>query len=509
MLSASLMNTALVAASHVPLDSPRFPFTPLPFVPPPFPFSPRSSPFVPPPFLLRPSALPPSSPPPFPLRPLRHSPFVPPPFPLRPSALPPSSLRPPPFVPPPFPLRPSALPPSSFRPSPFVLLPFPLRPSARSPRPSARSPFVPSALPPSSPPPSPSTPPPVPLAPDPSLLNRGASAASCSELTEKCQNSTCSPARPHSLSSFPRVPPLSPAPLTLSPLTRRATASASAHMQTRPPTFFLPFPAFRLFPPRPSPLTPATSHQASDRFNISSQLEHMQARYVGTGHADTTKYTPPLSHIHAPLPLSLPVACSEGTAMPPMWGGTIPPAASLLSSHSLPVPLIPSPPSPPPFPSPFPRPSQLPPGACRDWAVNTIHRDSYASYVGHHPLLAYFPFTLPILPHFPSSPSPFPPPLPFSHSFPIHSPCPQRVGSEHPQGQLRLLLNIHRDSYASYVGHHPLLAFHPPTDRPFILLSLPPHLSPFQRVGGEHPQGQLRLLCGAPPAAGLLCRGGE
>ncbi|CAI5506434.1 unnamed protein product, partial [Closterium sp. Naga37s-1] len=53
---------------------------------------------------------------------------------------------------------------------------------------------------------------------------------------------------------------------------------------------------------------------ASDRFNISSQLEHMQARYVGTGHADTTKY---------------------------------------------------------------------------EWAVN-IHRDSYASYVGHHPLLAFF-----------------------------------------------------------------------------------------------------------------------
>ncbi|GJP41393.1 hypothetical protein CLOM_g8327 [Closterium sp. NIES-68] len=53
---------------------------------------------------------------------------------------------------------------------------------------------------------------------------------------------------------------------------------------------------------------------ASDRFNISSQLEHMQARYVGTGHADTAKY---------------------------------------------------------------------------EWAVN-IHRDSYASYVGHHPLLAFF-----------------------------------------------------------------------------------------------------------------------
>ncbi|XP_020240712.1 uncharacterized protein At4g14342-like isoform X2 [Asparagus officinalis] len=54
--------------------------------------------------------------------------------------------------------------------------------------------------------------------------------------------------------------------------------------------------------------------QASDRFNINSQLEHLQAKYVGTGHADMSRF---------------------------------------------------------------------------DWAVN-IQRDSYASYVGHYPLLAYF-----------------------------------------------------------------------------------------------------------------------
>ncbi|KAK6153944.1 hypothetical protein DH2020_013583 [Rehmannia glutinosa] len=53
---------------------------------------------------------------------------------------------------------------------------------------------------------------------------------------------------------------------------------------------------------------------ASDRFNINSQLEHLQAKYVGTGHADLTRF---------------------------------------------------------------------------EWAVN-IHRDSYASYVGHYPMLAYF-----------------------------------------------------------------------------------------------------------------------
>ncbi|GFH09694.1 splicing factor 3B subunit 10-domain-containing protein [Haematococcus lacustris] len=52
----------------------------------------------------------------------------------------------------------------------------------------------------------------------------------------------------------------------------------------------------------------------SDRLNINSQIEHLQAKYVGTGHADITKF---------------------------------------------------------------------------EWAVN-VHRDSYASYIGHHNLLSYF-----------------------------------------------------------------------------------------------------------------------
>ncbi|KAL8196069.1 hypothetical protein R6Q57_025069 [Mikania cordata] len=54
--------------------------------------------------------------------------------------------------------------------------------------------------------------------------------------------------------------------------------------------------------------------QASDRFNINSQLEHLQAKYVGTGHADMNRF---------------------------------------------------------------------------EWAVN-IQRDSFASYVGHYPMLSYF-----------------------------------------------------------------------------------------------------------------------
>ncbi|KPM06012.1 hypothetical protein NH340_JMT03466 [Sarcoptes scabiei] len=28
----------------------------------------------------------------------------------------------------------------------------------------------------------------------------------------------------------------------------------------------------------------------ADRYNIHSQLEHLQSKYIGTGHADTTKF---------------------------------------------------------------------------------------------------------------------------------------------------------------------------------------------------------------------------
>ena len=65
---------------------------------------------------------------------------------------------------------------------------------------------------------------------------------------------------------------------------------------------------------RLSRVTAFTMASAADRLNISSQLEHLQSRHVGTGHADATRH---------------------------------------------------------------------------EWAVN-IHRDSYASYVGHHPMVSYF-----------------------------------------------------------------------------------------------------------------------
>ncbi|CAI5981673.1 unnamed protein product, partial [Closterium sp. NIES-65] len=156
---------------------------------------------------------------------------------------------------------------------------------------------------------------------------------------------------------------------------------------------------------------------ASDRFNISSQLEHMQARYVGTGHADTTKYflavsihrdsyasyvgyhftrcwpsllslclcflsltVPmfPLSHCAYVSPLSL-CRCFLSLTVPMFPLSHCADVSSLslcLCFPSLTVPMFPL--SLNPFP---PSPSE--------WAVN-IHRDSYASYVGHHPLLAFF-----------------------------------------------------------------------------------------------------------------------
>merc|ERR1712166_1325760 len=33
-----------------------------------------------------------------------------------------------------------------------------------------------------------------------------------------------------------------------------------------------------------------TSMSSAARFNINSQLEHLQSKYIGTGHADTTKF---------------------------------------------------------------------------------------------------------------------------------------------------------------------------------------------------------------------------
>ncbi len=87
------------------------------------------------------------------------------------------------------------------------------------------------------------------------------------------------------------------------------------HVPTSPP---LLFPSRPFLPFQPLPFPPlSTSLQANppqaDKLRTQQQLEQLQARYIGTGHADTTKH---------------------------------------------------------------------------EWTSN-IHRDSYASYIGHPPLLAY------------------------------------------------------------------------------------------------------------------------
>lgn len=38
------------------------------------------------------------------------------------------------------------------------------------------------------------------------------------------------------------------------------------------------------------PLFGISNCKMGDRYNIHSQLEHLQSKYIGTGHADTTKY---------------------------------------------------------------------------------------------------------------------------------------------------------------------------------------------------------------------------
>jgi len=86
--------------------------------------------------------------------------------------------------------------------------------------------------------------------------------------------------------------------------------------------------------------------QASDRFNINSQLEHLQAKYVGTGHADLNRLSVSLSLFSPKFILNfLFFVFNFCLFFLVLW-------------------------------------------VCSEWAVN-IQRDSYASYIGHYPLLAY------------------------------------------------------------------------------------------------------------------------
>ena len=89
--------------------------------------------------------------------------------------------------------------------------------------------------------------------------------------------------------------------------------------------------------------------QASDRFNINSQLEHLQAKYVGTGHADLSRLS--VSNPFFPSNLSFFFLTKKKER-------DVADISFVEFDGS-------------------------------EWAVN-IQRDSYASYIGHYPMLAYF-----------------------------------------------------------------------------------------------------------------------
>ena len=103
-------------------------------------------------------------------------------------------------------------------------------------------------------------------------------------------------------------------------------------------------------------LIPALLPQSGDRFNINSQLEHLQQKYVGTGHADASKLCV------APFPRpALPRVFPAGAGARESWR----------SGESR-----------------RPGPDSWRCGRS-EWAVN-MRRDSSASYIGHNGMLAYF-----------------------------------------------------------------------------------------------------------------------
>ena len=101
--------------------------------------------------------------------------------------------------------------------------------------------------------------------------------------------------------------------------------------------------------------------QSGDRFNINSQLEHLQQKYVGTGHADASKLcVAPFPGPRFPVPCPLPrfPAARESVLGAGEWESRRPGPESWRCGRS-------------------------------EWAVN-MRRDSSASYIGHNGMLAYF-----------------------------------------------------------------------------------------------------------------------
>ena len=103
--------------------------------------------------------------------------------------------------------------------------------------------------------------------------------------------------------------------------------------------------------------------QSGDRFNINSQLEHLQQKYVGTGHADASKLCV------APFPgPRFPVPCHAFQRRPRIRARS----PAILARRE----------------SRRPGPESWRCGRS-EWAVN-MRRDSSASYIGHNGMLAYF-----------------------------------------------------------------------------------------------------------------------
>ena len=103
--------------------------------------------------------------------------------------------------------------------------------------------------------------------------------------------------------------------------------------------------------------------QSGDRFNINSQLEHLQQKYVGTGHADASKLcVAPFPGPRFPVPATLSSGARES-----VLGAR----QSWRSGESR-----------------RPGPESWRCGRS-EWAVN-MRRDSSASYIGHNGMLAYF-----------------------------------------------------------------------------------------------------------------------
>lgn len=111
----------------------------------------------------------------------------------------------------------------------------------------------------------------------------------------------------------------------------------------------------------------------SDRFNINAQLEHLQAKYVGTGHPDINRFEVRGDGLGVVAGLLRRLRCTWARhASTP--GGP--------DGAALPVRLFPTPPLPPNHSTPSP------PLSPPQWNLN-IKRDTYASLIGHQTLTAY------------------------------------------------------------------------------------------------------------------------